>query len=126
MEANNMAAMREALIKARKAICHKYKHICQSLSWENCDIQSNCADILCSHRELCEAKTAINAALHKPPRNCDVGTAEEQYKRWKSFCDKFNDDCTGCPCDELSLLSLGYCIVQWEQMPYDETEKEGE
>lgn len=75
MEANN-AAMREALEKAKKAICHHAAHICQSLSWENSNLQSNCADVLCAHRELCEAKTAINAALAAPPRVCDVNTLE--------------------------------------------------
>ena len=67
----NTAKMREALVKAKKAICHHAKYVCQSLSWENSDIQSNCGDILCAHRDLCEAKTAINAALAAPPRNCD-------------------------------------------------------
>ena len=67
----NTEKMREALVKAKKAICHHAKYVCQSLSWENSDIQSNCGDILCAHRDLCEAKTAINAALASPPRNCD-------------------------------------------------------
>lgn len=77
----NGAKMREALIQARAAICKKAKYQCQSLSWENCNIQANCGDILCSWRGLCEAKTAINAALAEPPRNCDVGTVEEQVEQ---------------------------------------------
>ena len=67
----NAAAIREALIIAKKDICHHAKYICQSLSWENSDIQSNCGDILCAQRDLCEAKTAIQKALSAPPRNCD-------------------------------------------------------
>ena len=39
------------------------RHQCRSLSWENSNIQANCGDMLCSWRGLCEAKTAINAAL---------------------------------------------------------------
>ena len=70
-QVGNAAKMREALVKAKKEICHHAKYVCQSLSWENSDIQSNCGDILCAHRDLCEAKTAINAALAAPPRNCD-------------------------------------------------------
>lgn len=66
MEGNQMK-MREALEKAKKAICHHAEHVCQSLSWENSNIQSNCADVLCAHRDLCEAKTAIDAALAAPP-----------------------------------------------------------
>ena len=84
----NAAKMREALVKAKKAICHHAKYVCQSLSWENSDIQSNCGDILCAHRDLCEAKTAINAALASPPRNCDVGTDEEQSRRYEELCDR--------------------------------------
>ena len=76
MEASNVKAIREALEIAKRAICHHAKYICQSLAWENSTINANCADILCSHRELCEAKTAINAALAKPPRNCDVYDSE--------------------------------------------------
>ncbi len=71
MDGNQMK-MREALVIALKAICHHAEHICQSLSWENSNIQSNCADILCAHRDLCEAKTAIQKALSEPARNCDV------------------------------------------------------
>ena len=83
MEANNMAAMREALVKAKKAICDHAEHICQSLSCENSNIQSNCGDVLCAHRELCEAKTAINAALSAPPRNCDrLKTGKEAKYRF--------------------------------------------
>ena len=86
MEANNSAAMREALIKARSAICQFARHQCQSLSWENSNIQANCGDVLCSWRGLCDAKTAINAALAAPPRNCDRFTSAEEawdaYDEW--------------------------------------------
>ena len=65
----NQQKMREALVKAKKAICHHAKHVCNSMSWENSDIQSNCGDVLCAHRDLCEAKTAINVALSNSARN---------------------------------------------------------
>ena len=67
MKANNTAAMLEALVKAKKAICHHAEYVCRSLAWENSNIQSNCADILCAHRDLCEAKTAIDATLSVAP-----------------------------------------------------------
>ena len=110
----NAAKMREALVKAKKAICHHAKYVCQSLSWENSDIQSNCGDILCAHRDLCEAKTAINAALSAPPRNCDLGTAEEQAERHKRWCRKRQiiKDYLGVGCRK--------CVVEWSQMPYEE------
>ena len=44
--AGNAAEMREVLEKAKKAICHYAEHICQSLSWENSNMQSHCADVL--------------------------------------------------------------------------------
>ena len=113
----NAAAMREALEVAKKAICHHAKHICQSLSWENSNIQSNCADILCAHRDLCEAKTAINAAISAPPRNCDVGTAQEQAIRFDKFCQV----CEKCPLNEKRLnIRLVQCEFLWAQMTYKE------
>ena len=83
----NIAAMREALEVAKKAICHhaRKNHTCDSLAWENSTINANCADILCGHRDLCEAKTAIQKALSAPPRNCDrlfnSVTAIESYQK---------------------------------------------
>lgn len=73
MEASNVKVMREALEIAKKAICHhaRTKHTCDSLAWESSTIQANCGDILCGHRDLCEAKTAIQKALSEPPRNCE-------------------------------------------------------
>ena len=77
----NAAAMREALEIAKKAICHhaRKNHTCDSLAWESSTINANCGDILCAHRDLCEAKTAIQKALSLPPRNCDsLGGDEEK------------------------------------------------
>ena len=115
----NAAKMREALVKAKKAICHHAKYVCQSLSWENSDIQSNCGDILCAHRDLCEAKTAINAALASPPRNCDVGTDEEQSRRYEELCDRHTCgsrcSASGCPMYEHDCSPFA-----WGQMPYEE------
>ena len=113
-QVGNAAKMRDALVKAKKAICHHAKYVCQILSWENSDIQYNCGDILCAHRDLCEAKTAINAALSAPPRNCDIGTAEEQAERHKRWCRKRQiiKDYLGVGCRK--------CVVEWAQMPYEE------
>lgn len=68
---NAYERMREALIQARSAICKFAKYQCDSLICENSNIHANCGDVLCSWRGLCEAKTAINAALAEPSRNCD-------------------------------------------------------
>ena len=85
----NAAEMRKTLIKVRSAICHFARYQCQSLSWEKSNIQANCCDVLCSWRDLCDAKTAINAALSAPPRNCDIYlTKKEQdaaYKKYREY-----------------------------------------
>ena len=80
MEASNVKAIREALEIAKRAICHHAKYICQSLAWENSTINANCGDILCAHRDLCDAKTAIQKALAAPPRNCDAFSKAEVLK----------------------------------------------
>lgn len=54
-------------------------------------------------------------ALSAPPRNCDVGTAEEQSERYHVFCD--SNECTSCPC---KFTVRTYCALIWAQMPYEE------
>ena len=125
---NKVEKMEQALEVAKKAICHHARttHTCDSLAWENSTINANCGDILCGHRDLCEAKTAIQKALASPLRNCDVGTAEEQTERFKQLCRKYRRgpgpraNCKGCPVSTESQ-HVG-CTFAWAQMPY---EKEG-
>lgn len=64
------------------------------------------------------------AALSAPPRNCDVGTAGEQYRRWTRFC-KFRNEsrktCLGCPVyAEQNKGQNSTCELIWAQMPYEE------
>lgn len=53
------------------------------------------------------------AALAEPIRNCEVGTAEEQERRWDEVCNKFQFmmDCR---------KSCYRCAFVWAQMPYEE------
>jgi hypothetical protein len=67
----------------------------------------------------------IQTALAEPLRNCDVGTAEEQYARFVDFCWRYrtvsvggNSSCNDCP-----IKGRKVCQLAWAQMPY---EKEGE
>ena len=65
------------------------------------------------------ARTALSA----PPRNCDVGTAEEQEKRFNSFCKThlsgIRSICSAqCPC--VGCRSMFHCLTKWSQMTYDE------
>ena len=94
MESNNTKAIREALceivlltVKAGKSI--------------SCDVACG---IIAS-----KAKHALAA----PPRNCDVGTAEEQAKRFDAFCGGKN--CLECP-----RFPDSRCEIAWAQMPYEE------
>jgi hypothetical protein len=76
---------------------------------------------------------ACRAALAKPPRQCDVGTAEEQIKRWEKFCLEHHEywkpskgltaiQRCNCPCHEGN--GCNYFI--WAQMPYEADEREVE
>ena len=59
-----------------------------------------------------------NTVLSAPPRNCDVGTAEEQSERYEKFCYAHRSrekGCGGCP-----LCDIVCCGFAWLQMPYEE------
>ena len=72
-----------------------------------------------------------NAALAEPPRQCDMGTAEEQARRYHNFADRYNP-CSykgyarcaeDCPV-HIKLAQEGHgellCQLEWAQMPYEE------
>ena len=72
---------------------------------------------------MAKALDKAKATLAAPPRNCDVGTAEEQAERFYSFCKKFQSGIQGmcssqCPCKECS--DMCHCQTKWSQMPYEE------
>lgn len=74
--------------------------------------------------QACQQARAIlyNPPVTKtPPRNCDVGTAEEQLDRYGLFCQK---KCLICEnrfschlCGERYRMK---CMMKWAQMPYEE------
>ena len=49
--------------------------------------------------------------IFRPLRNCDVGTAEEQAKRHRDWCNS-----NVCKC----ASSCKICFAKWSQMPYEE------
>ena len=61
----------------------------------------------------------VKPALATTPRNCDVGTDEEQSRRYEELCDRHTcgSRCslTGCPMYEHDCSPLA-----WGQMPYTE------
>ena len=58
-------------------------------------------------------------SLKKSLRNCDVGTAEEQYTRVRAFCKrhKVGLRCVDCPVNGVLPKN---CALIWAQMPYEE------
>ena len=70
--------------------------------------------------EMAKALDKAKAALAKPPRNCDVGTPLEQYKRFDKIC-----SARGLPKDcqlfeKTSPCCSPLCFARWAQMPYEE------
>lgn len=106
----NAAVLREALENARS----KFAHI------------KKCADEGEVSRKklaiLCEfVSQEIAAALAAPPRNCDVGTAEEQAERFEQFClDNHSAEhlCSRCPLGKQLGNNVDVCQLHWAQMPY--------
>lgn len=94
----NMAAMREALEAARDLLLPQ------------------CNGGTAFAKACGETVNKIMDALAKPPRNCDVGTAEEQSERHDEFCD-IHDCRSDCP-----LFKADSCELAWAQMPYKEGE----
>lgn len=70
---------------------------------------------------FCYEIKRLRAAIDKPLRNCDVGTPEEQWKRFDSFCGGYPCNCDGCPFEPDGLAPSG-CALMWAQMPYGEGE----
>ena len=101
MEKSNVKAMREALVIVKRLFDGL-------LMWQT---------------DIRKAHEAVNAALAEPPRNCDVGTSDEQAKRFHSFCKKFQSGIQGmcstlCPCKD--CYDKCHCLVKWSQMQYEE------
>lgn len=73
-----------------------------------------------------EAKDAIRqmeSALALPRRNCDVGTAEEQAKRFKQYCDSKVCKRRFCHCYGYEHLFHHKCFPIWLRMPYEEVKE---
>ena len=88
----NVAAMREALLR-----CNAIAQLpeCRNL------------------QAIKDMRGIIRAALSAPPRNCDVGTAEEQTQR-------HIDHCRVHVCKECKYRWLrGSCSLAWAQAPYE-------
>lgn len=122
MKANSMAAMREALERAIDAIqtmiaLYDEEHTAAvqiGATWERSDTSEANAII-----------EQARAALAAPPRNCDVGTADEQTERYYAACHRY-DHCTSCPVfARWGTFAVGKpksCQMIWGQMPFAKAE----
>ena len=70
------------------------------------------------YEEMAKALDKAKAALSAPPRNCDIGTVEEQAERFDCFC--YNHRSREKGCGDCPLLEGGPCEFAWMQMPYGE------
>ena len=106
MEANNVKAMREALENSIGLL----EELALIDEWGDS-----------AKEQIVENRTALAAPL----RNCDVGSAEEQYDRWSRFCRyrnaplSQNRSCKGCPVYEAMYNCKSTCELIWAQMPYE-------
>lgn len=86
--------------------------------WALMDLNENAfiADSSGNHMKLIKGTMEIaNAALAKPPRNCDVGMACEQAKRFEKYCKAHK--CETCP---MGYPSMHECAIHWSQTSYEE------
>ena len=110
---NNMQKMREALKRAKT-------------------ILSGIATLSSDQESRKGAKWLLDEwvapALFASPRNCDVGTSDEQAERFENFCLKHigcaeetgGRHCVGCPLEKASRNITQKCELYWAQMPYEE------
>ena len=103
----NAAAMREALLEASIALSDATHHHM-------------------TEDDAKECLAVVVAALSAPPRNCDVGTADEQSDRFDKFCYS-HSNCHKCPVKSIwnsqhrqkQLREIIRCEIIWSQMPYE-------
>lgn len=97
-DGGNAAEMHVALIKALTAL-----KVCE---WPDGTDMDGVKSII----------SEIESTLSAPPRNCDVGTAQEQAERFVKHCSKF-PKCMKCPC--CGKIRYNSCEFVWAQMPYE-------
>lgn len=63
---------------------------------------------------LKELKKVVDDALSSTPRNCDIGTSEDQYNRFVHSCTSRK-----ISCKKSDFQSCTRCYAEWSQMPYE-------
>ena len=113
MEASNLQELKDAAIELMKFTCNS----CEQRFCED-DIEEEDGQRVPSP---CSAIIRMRNALSANPiRNCDIGSPDEQEKRFKEFCDahwsinNVDSECAGCPL----TIDGAECEFTWAQMPY--------
>jgi hypothetical protein len=82
---------------------------------------------------LLEIERLCKSALALPRRNSEVGTAEEQAKRFEEFCSlhclpkgKGCYSCPAIPARSPYAFHRNTCKINWAQMPYKAVENKKE
>ena len=118
----------------REAACHQPVTDCQGLgnttkmseALERTQRVLHCAIVAEKFKgdDAQEALNVVTTALDAPPRNCDIGTPEEQSDRFYAFCGnhRFQSGIKGicsslCPC--IMCRDMCHCLTKWSQMPYE-------
>ena len=118
MQTNNK--LREALIDVvkRLEVCVGCDHHTFHPTATTCDGITSVGK--CGKVATCATIFKARAALAEPPRNCDVGTAEEQAARMRAFCAKNGLHHDGAyRCEKCGLLHEFRCELTWAQLPYE-------
>lgn len=117
MEASNVKAMRDALVQCELFLGHVSRHGHPTLNPGDKCTACDGAD---------ELRGMVARALATPPRNCDIGTAEEQAERMDAYCANHGEPIgSSWRCEKCPLCSINRCDLAWAQMPYAE-ERKGE
>ena len=71
----------------------------------------------------CEPVRKAKAVLAAPPRNCDVGTADDWIERFSVVCER----CSGSDCDHRIFKDeeVCDCFARWLQMAYEKGGNDG-
>lgn len=106
--------------KLREALMQIYDRV-NSLD-ENCGV------------DPVEIRDIARAALAEPVKNYEVGTAEEQWKRFDEFCDAWQEsapvEICSDECPVIKMKNIGCdgcqgrsgCYALWAQMSYEKAE----
>lgn len=60
----------------------------------------------------------------EPPRNCDIGTPEEQAERFNLQCFRHHTGRCSPHCSTIPAKTESECVLKWAQMPYEAKETE--